>query len=56
VTRGQIVTAANFEISQTFMVALDPLSSESPKFGKVILPVPLTDDQKKRLKAFIESL
>jgi len=44
------------DVSQTFTVALDPLSSDAPKFGKVILPVPLTADQKKRLKAFIESL
>jgi hypothetical protein len=47
---------ASLTESQTFTVALDPLSSDAPKFGKVILPVPLTADQKKRLKAFIESL
>ncbi len=50
--------ATEFEpqsLSQTCTVALDPPSGESPKFGKVVLPIPLTDEQK-RLKPFIESL
>ena len=44
------------EVFQTFNIPLDPLSVETPKFGKLTLPVPLNDEQKKRLKAFIGSL
>ena len=41
---------------RSFTVALDPLSSETPKFAHVLIPVPLRDEQKARLLSFIESL
>ena len=40
---------------KTFNVPLDPLSSETPQFAQVLVPVPLRDEQKARLVSFIES-
>lgn len=54
--RASTAPIATFEVTQEFTVPLDPLASENPKFAKVKLPIPMTDEQKKRLKAFIESL
>jgi hypothetical protein len=42
--------------SKVFNVALDPLASDNPQFAQVLIPVPLRDEQKKRLRDFIESL
>jgi len=42
--------------SKVFNVALDPITSAAPQFGQVLIPIPLRDDQKKRLLAFIENL
>ncbi len=43
-------------IQKVFNVALDPIASEHPQFAQVLIPVPLRDEQKKRLINFIESL
>jgi hypothetical protein len=42
--------------SKVFNVALDPITNESPQFAQVLIPVPLSDDQKKRLISFLQNL
>ena len=42
--------------SKVFNVALDPITNEAPQFAQVLIPVPLSDDQKKRLINFLQSL
>jgi hypothetical protein len=54
--RQRLRSHRTFEVTQELTVPLDPLSSEKPKFAKLAVPVPLTDEQKKRLQAFIETL
>jgi hypothetical protein len=39
-----------------FNVALDPITTDAPQFAQVLIPVPLSDDQKKRLINFLQSL
>jgi hypothetical protein len=42
--------------SKVFNVALDPITTDAPQFAQVLIPVPLSDDQKKRLINFLQSL
>jgi hypothetical protein len=42
--------------SKIFNVALDPITSEAPLFAQVLIPIPLSDDQKKRLINFLQNL
>jgi hypothetical protein len=42
--------------SKVFNVALDPITNEAPQFAQVLIPVPLSDEQKKRLINFLQSL
>lgn len=42
--------------SKVFNVALDPITSEAPQFAQVLIPIPLNDEQKKRLIAFLQNL
>jgi hypothetical protein len=42
--------------SKVFNVALDPITNDAPQFAQVLIPVPLSDDQKKRLINFLNSL
>ena len=42
--------------SKVFNVALDPITNDAPQFAQVLIPVPLSDDQKKRLINFLQSL
>jgi hypothetical protein len=42
--------------SKVFNVALDPITNDAPQFAQVLIPVPLSDDQKKRLISFLQNL
>jgi len=42
--------------SKVLTVPLDPITSDSPKFAQLLLPLPISDDQKQRLLKFIENL
>jgi len=42
--------------SKVFNVALDPITRESPLFAQVLIPIPISEEQKKRLISFIENL
>jgi len=42
--------------SKVFNVALDPITSDAPQFAQVLIPVPMNDDQKKRLISFLQTL
>src|SRR5208282_4275953 len=42
--------------SKVFNVALDPITSETPQFAQVLIPIPLSNDQKKRLINFLQNL
>jgi hypothetical protein len=42
--------------SKVFNVALDPITNEAPQFAQVLIPVPLSDEQKKRLISFLQNL
>lgn len=42
--------------SKVFNVALDPITNAAPQFAQVLIPVPLSDDQKKRLISFLQNL
>ncbi len=42
--------------SKVFNVALDPITTDTPQFAQVLIPVPLSDAQKKRLIDFLQSL
>jgi hypothetical protein len=42
--------------SKVFNVALDPITTDTPQFAQVLIPVPLSDAQKKRLIHFLQSL
>jgi hypothetical protein len=42
--------------SKVFNVALDPITNEAPQFAQVLIPVPLSDEQKKRLINFLQNL
>ncbi len=42
--------------SKVFNVALDPITNAVPQFAQVLIPVPLSDDQKKRLINFLQNL
>jgi hypothetical protein len=42
--------------SKVFNVALDPITNDAPQFAQVLIPVPLSDDQKKRLMKCIQNL
>jgi hypothetical protein len=42
--------------SKVFNVALDPITNDAPQFAQVLIPIPLSDDQKKRLISFLQNL
>jgi hypothetical protein len=42
--------------SKVFNVALDPITNDAPQFAQVLIPVPLSDGQKKRLIDFLQNL
>jgi hypothetical protein len=42
--------------SKVFNVALDPITNDAPQFAQVLIPVPLSDPQKKRLIDFLQNL
>jgi hypothetical protein len=42
--------------SKVFNVALDPITNDAPQFAQVLIPVPLSDAQKKRLIDFLQNL
>jgi hypothetical protein len=42
--------------SKVFNVALDPITHDAPQFAQVLIPVPLSDEQKKRLINFLQNL
>jgi len=42
--------------SKVFNVALDPITNDAPQFAQVLIPVPMSDEQKKRLISFLQNL
>jgi len=42
--------------TKIFNVALDSLATDNPQFAQVLVPIPLSETQKKRLKDFVDSL
>jgi len=42
--------------SKVFNVALDPITSDAPQFAQVLIPIPINDEQKKRLINFLQNL
>jgi len=48
--------AMKSKVFKVFNVALDSITSESPQFAQVLIPIPLSADQKKRLIDFLQSL
>ena len=42
--------------SKVFNVALDPITNDAPQFAQVLIPVPLSNEQKKRLINFLQNL
>jgi hypothetical protein len=50
------ITQAKTLRSKVSNVALDPITNEAPQFAQVLIPIPLSDDQKKRLINFLQSL
>ncbi|MDO8431389.1 MAG: hypothetical protein Q7S58_03165 [Candidatus Binatus sp.] len=42
--------------SKVFNVALDPITQDAPQFAQVLIPVPISEEQKRRLISFLQNL
>ena len=54
--REPLTPPAKSTKSKVFNVALDPITQDAPQFAQVLIPVPISAEQKKRLINFIENL